>query len=136
MRARAESRLHAETAAACGVRSRVRRGFEARGAGCTGLALTVTRGELDRGAVAVTAGAWLDPDDAGCGALRTAGVCVAGGCDGVVFDCVVTGSGRICGSGSGLGVVWPNAGVANALATTTAPSAAVVRPNRSSPGPV
>jgi hypothetical protein len=100
---------------------------------CVGFASTTTRGELDCGAV--TAGAWMDPDDTDCGELRTAGVvCVEGRCGGVVCDGVVTGSGRICGSGSGLGVICANAGEATpsaALTTTTAPSAATVRPSRS-----
>jgi len=94
---------------------------------------------LDRGAVSLTAEARLDPDDAGCGALRTAGVCVAGRCDRVVVDDVVTGSGRTCGSGSGLGVVCANADGATAstaLTTAATPSAAAVRPTRVVDAPV
>jgi hypothetical protein len=82
----------------------------------------------------VTAADRLDPDDAGCGALRTVGVvCVAGRCDGVVCDGIVTGSGWILGSGSGFGVIWAKAGEATpdaALATTTAPSATAIRASR------
>jgi hypothetical protein len=96
-------------------------------------ALAVVRGELDCGTVAVTGAVRLRADDTGCGALRTAGARVTGCGDCVACDVVVTGSGPTCGSGSGLGVSWPNAGegTANdALRTTAAVSAARVRPSR------
>jgi hypothetical protein len=101
--------------------------------GCARRALTVTRGELDGRAVGVTAAVALDPDDTGWSALRTVGACVTGCGDGVVCDVVVTGSGRIWGSGSGLGVICANAGEATAsaaLTTTTAHSAVAVPPSR------
>jgi hypothetical protein len=81
----------------------------------------------------VTVAGRLGADDAGRGALRTTGARVTGCGDGVVCDVVVTGSGRTWGSGSGLGVSWANPGEATAsaaLRTTTAASAARVRPSR------
>jgi hypothetical protein len=81
----------------------------------------------------VTVAGRLGADDTGCGTIRTAGARVTRCDDGVVCDVVVTGSGRTCGSGSGLGVICANAGEATAsaaLTTTTAHSAAAVPPSR------